>query len=81
MNVNFTKDTTNAFLTEGLLDEADLAITADKVKEQPKFLHKKVWEQKMKLVLRTKKIKNQDNDYEEKQLVGNGWKFAKMEGD
>src|SRR6478609_2380474 len=35
MNVNFTKDTTNAFLTEGLLDEAVLAIKANKVKEQP----------------------------------------------
>jgi len=37
--------------------------------------------QKMKLILRTKHIKDQGNDYDEKQLVGNGWKFAKFEGD
>lgn len=37
--------------------------------------------QKMKLVKRTKKIKTEGNEYDEQQLVGNGWKFAKFEGD
>lgn len=53
INLNFTKDTTTAFLSENLLDEVVLAESADKVKEQPKFLHKKAKEQKMKLVLQS----------------------------
>lgn len=37
--------------------------------------------QKMKLVRKKKKIKEGENEYEEQQLVGNGWKFSKFEGD
>lgn len=37
--------------------------------------------QKMKLVKHTVKKKSEGNSYDEQQLSGNGWKFAKFEGD
>lgn len=37
--------------------------------------------QKMKLVKKTKKIKNGGEEYEELQLSGHGWKFAQFQGD
>jgi hypothetical protein len=37
--------------------------------------------QKMKLIRRTKKLKEGGNEYEEQQLIGDGWKFSKFEGD
>lgn len=37
--------------------------------------------QKMKLVKHTVKLKSEGNSYDEKRLIGNGWKFAKFEGD
>lgn len=36
--------------------------------------------QKMKLVIKTKKIKRSGDSYDEQQLIGNGWKLAKLEG-
>ena len=36
--------------------------------------------QKMKLVIKTKKIKSNGDSYDERQMMGNGWKLSKLEG-
>ena len=51
LNMSFTKDTTDAFLSDTPLNEAELKGLADQVQLQHSFLHKRVREQEMKLSL------------------------------
>lgn len=92
----FSTDTTLEFFTEGTCEYKFYATPGDSTSQvslvKGNFILVKdtvliEWQknsftpaQKMKLVKKTKKTKSNGNEYDEQQLIGNGWKFAKFEG-
>lgn len=52
LNMAFNVDTVNALVSDGVLNEAELQQLSTQVQSQASFLHKKVKEQKMQLLLK-----------------------------